>query len=115
MYLVCFVYLELYASYITSSIIDSDQVPFAHCCWINVLLAETVGICSVYAPNDHGRRTQVSERMSPSFQTTEWIIHEDFNMLEWDVCGHANTLKYVEKHTWLHCMFPLGISYIYLR
>ena len=84
MYLVCFVYLELYASCITSSIIDSDQVPFAHCCWINVLLVETMGICSVYAPNDHGRRTQVFERMSISFQTTEWIIHRDFNMLKWD-------------------------------
>ena len=99
MYLVCFVYLELYASWITSSIIDSDQVPFSHCCWINVLLAENVGNCLVYAPNDHGRRTQVSERMSPSFQTTEWIIHRYFNMLEWDVSRNANTLKYVEKHT----------------
>ena len=99
MYLVCFVYLELYAYWITSSIIDSDQVPFSHYYWINVLLEKTMGICSVYAPNDHGRRTQVSKRMSSSFQTTEWIIHKDFNMLEWDVCGHANTLKYVEKHT----------------
>lgn len=71
-----------------------------------------IGLCLAYAPNSSTNRCTPCDWMASSLRNVEWILGDDFNMVEWvgDKNGGVDSvISRAKKHAWTRCKAILQV------